>query len=163
MANSLYLEKDGISLQLNGSIDRYPSLAHLIIKDDICLKTLPKIYSEYGYDFVKEAVCKYYLRNKVELKLDEPDGDIILGIEVKAKIQTANSDEALRVPKDALWEDEEGNFVFVVKDGKAVKTEVETGARNDSMVEICAGIAEGDVVVWNETSEITDGMSVKLD
>lgn len=99
----------------------------------------------------------------VELKLDEPDGDIILGIEVKAKIQTANSDEALRVPKDALWEDEEGNFVFVVKDGKAVKTEVETGARNDSMVEICEGIAEGDVVVWSETSEITDGMSVKLD
>ena len=99
----------------------------------------------------------------VELKLDEPDGDIILGIEVKAKIQTANSDEALRVPKDALWEDEEGNFVFVVKDGKAVKTEVETGARNDSMVEICEGIAEGDVVVWSETSEITDGMSEKLD
>ena len=57
----------------------------------------------------------------------------------------------------------DGTFVFVVKDDKAVKTKVETGARNDSMVEICEGIAEGDVVVWNETSEITDGMSVKLD
>ena len=99
----------------------------------------------------------------VEVKLDEPDGDIILGIEVKAKIQTANSNEALRVPTDALWEDEEGTFVFVVKDGKAVKKEVETGVRNDEMVEVRSGINEGDVVVWNETSEITDGMSVKAD
>lgn len=99
----------------------------------------------------------------VEIKLDEPDSNIILGMEVKAKIQTANATEALRVPTDALWEEKEGCFVFVVKDGKAVKRAVEIGVRNDSMAEIRTGLAEGDVVVWNETSEITDGMSVKLD
>ena len=43
-----------------------------------------------------------------------------------------------------------------------VKTKVETGVRNENMVEICSGINKGDVVVWNENSEITDGMSVKV-
>lgn len=98
----------------------------------------------------------------VEVKLDAPDSNIILGIEVKAKIQTANANDALRVPAHALWEDEDGTFVFVVKDDKAVKTKVETGVRNENMVEICSGINKGDVVVWNENSEITDGMSVKV-
>ena len=82
--------------------------------------------------------------------------------QVKAKIQTANTNEALRVPTQALWEDEDGTFVFVVKNDKAVKTKVETGVRNENMVEICSGINKGDVVVWNENSEITDGMSVKV-
>ena len=99
----------------------------------------------------------------VEVKLDEPDSDIILGIEAKAKVNTADLAEVLRVPTLALWEDEEGTFVFVASDGKAVKTAVETGVRNDDMVQIVSGINPGDVVVWNDTAEITDGMSIKID
>ena len=99
----------------------------------------------------------------VEVKLDEPDSDIILGIEAKAKVNTADLAEVLRVPTLALWEDEEGSFVFVASDGKAVKTAVETGVRNDDMVQIVSGINPGDVVVWNDTAEITDGMSIKID
>lgn len=98
-----------------------------------------------------------------EVKLDEPDSDIILGIEAKVKICVADYADAIRVPVKALWEDEEGSFVFVYRDGKAYKTEVEVGARNDEMAEIRSGLEIGDVVVWNETSEITDGMSVKAD
>lgn len=99
----------------------------------------------------------------VEVKLDTPDSDIILGIEAKAKVSTADLTETLRVPTSALWEDEEGTFVFVARDGKAVKTEVETGIRNDDMAQIVSGINPGDVVVWNDTAEITDGMSIKVD
>ena len=99
----------------------------------------------------------------VEVKLDEPDSDIILGIEAKAKVSTADLAEVLRVPTLALWEDEEGTFVCVARDSKAIKTAVETGVRNDDMVEIVSGINPGDVVVWNDTAEITDGMSIKID
>ena len=53
--------------------------------------------------------------------------------------------------------------MFVAKDGKAVKTAVTTGVRNDDMAEIVSGINPGDVVVWNDTAEITDGMSIKID
>lgn len=99
----------------------------------------------------------------VEVKLDEPDSDIILGLDVKTQILTANINDALRIPVEALWEDEEGSFVFVAQEEKAVKTKVEVGVRNDDMVEITEGISEGDLVVWNENSEITDGMCIKID
>lgn len=99
----------------------------------------------------------------VEVKLDAPDSDIILGIETKVKIRTANLTKALVVPMSALWEDEEGTFLYIARDGKAVKTKVETGVRNEEEVEVLSGIAEGDIVVWNETSEIKDGASIKVD
>lgn len=99
----------------------------------------------------------------VEVKLDAPDSGIILGIETKVRIRTADLTEALVVPMAALWEDEEGTFLYVAKDGKAVKTKVETGVRNEEQVEILTGIAAGDVVVWNDTSEIKDGTSIKVD
>lgn len=98
----------------------------------------------------------------VEIRLDAPDGDIILGIEARAKISTAQLSAALRVPTSALWEEEEGTFVFLEKDGQAFKTAVETGVRNDDMVEIKGGIKAGDVVVWNDTAALTDGMSIKI-
>ena len=38
-----------------------------------------------------------------------------------------------------------------------------SGIKNDDMAEIRTGVSEGDVVIWNDSAEITDGMSVKLD
>ena len=98
----------------------------------------------------------------VEITLDAPDDAIILGIEAKSKVQTANLTDILCVPLAALSEEEEGTYVFVEKEGKAVRVPVECGIRNDEMVEICSGLAEGEQVVWNDTQELTDGMAVKV-
>ena len=99
----------------------------------------------------------------VEVKLDEPDDDIILGLEAKAFISTAALNDVLTVPADALSEEEEGTFVFILRDGKAVKMPVEIGVRNDDSVEVISGLSEGDKAVWNDTQELTDGMNVKLE
>ncbi len=99
----------------------------------------------------------------VEVTFDEPDDDIILGLETKAKISTASESDVIRIPIDALSADEDGEYVFVMNDGKATKMFVESGIKNDDMAEIRTGLSEGDVVIWNDSAEITDGMSVKLD
>ncbi len=99
----------------------------------------------------------------VEISLDEPDSDIILGIEAKAKVNTANLTDAISVPLEALNEDEDGSYVFVLRDGKVYKTFVETGIKNDDSAQILSGISEGETVVWNETTMLTDGMSVKVE
>ena len=98
----------------------------------------------------------------VEITLDEPGDDIILGLEAKSTISTANLSEVIRIPLDALSEDEEGSYVFVARDGKATKEFVECGIRNEEMVEIRSGLSEGTLVVWKDTLELTDGMGVKV-
>ena len=99
----------------------------------------------------------------VEVKLDEPDDDIILGLETKALISTAALSDVLTVPTDALSEEEEGTFVFILRDGKAVKMPVEIGVRNEDNVEVISGLNEGDTAVWNDTQELTDGMNIKVE
>ena len=99
----------------------------------------------------------------VEISLDAPDSDIILGLETKAYVSTASLNSVLTVPKDALCDEEEGTYVFVARDNKAVKIPVQTGVKNEDAVEIIAGLNEGDVAIWNDTEELTDGMSIRFE
>jgi len=98
----------------------------------------------------------------VEVTLDEPDSDIILGLEAKVKITAASEENVLRIPMDAVSSDETGDYVFLLDNKKAVKQKVEIGIENDDMAEIISGIKDGDTVVWNDTQELEDGMDLKL-
>jgi hypothetical protein len=40
-------------------------------------------------------------------------------------------------------------YVFILKDGKTVKTEVTTGEEGDTKIEIVRGVQAGDVLVEN--------------
>lgn len=102
---------------------------------------------------------------RVECKLDginETDDSIILGIESKIDVMTAKVASALMIPSDAIYGDDDGDYVFILKDGKVIRREVVTGARNDDSAEIIEGIEEGETVAWDESSELTDGQSVKV-
>ena len=99
---------------------------------------------------------------RVELAIDEPDEDIILGIEAKTKVRTAMLAYALLVPTDAVYSDDEGDYVFVIKDGRAQKRSVTIGIKNDDLAEVCDGLGEGEIVGWDDLSELTDDQKVKV-
>ena len=94
----------------------------------------------------------------VKILLDEQDElKILPGMSVRADIYTQTSQETLSVPIQAIRYDEESDedenatedqpFVFLVKDGKAVRRDVKTGISSDSDQEILDGLEEGDSVV----------------
>ena len=97
----------------------------------------------------------------VEVKLDNPDDAIILGMDVKSKINIAAVEGVLSIPREAYVEDDDDAYVFVLKDKKASRKKVEAGVKNDDMIEVVSGLSEGDVVIWNEETEIKDGMDVR--
>ncbi len=99
---------------------------------------------------------------RVEMKLDEPDDSIILGIETKTKVQTAMLAYALLIPMDAICSDDSGDYVFVIQDSRAVRRDVEIGVRNDEMAEVRKGLQAGEIVGWDDMSELTDGQKVKV-
>ncbi|MCR5650771.1 MAG: efflux RND transporter periplasmic adaptor subunit [Lachnospiraceae bacterium] len=99
---------------------------------------------------------------RVELKIDEPDDAIILGIESKTKVRTALVSDTLLIPTDALCSEDERDYVFIIKDGKAEKRFVTVGAKNDEFAEILDGLQAGETVGWDESSELTDGQKVKV-
>ena len=99
---------------------------------------------------------------RVELAIDEPDDAIILGIEAKTKVRTAMLAYALLVPTDAVYSDDDGDYVFVVDDGRAKKRPVTTGIKNDDYVEITGGLSEGETVGWDDMDELAEDQKVKV-
>jgi RND family efflux transporter MFP subunit len=98
----------------------------------------------------------------VEITLDTPDEAIILGLDSKTKVSIAAVEGTMCIPKSAAVEEDGKTYVFVEKDKKAVRKEIETGVKNDDMIEVCSGLKEGEIVVWNEEVEMKDGMDIRV-
>lgn len=72
--------------------------------------------------------------------------ELIPGTNVDAEIRTAVVDGALVIPREALRHDAGGDFVYTEKNGVLDRRPVKTGASSVSLVQMTAGLAEGDPV-----------------
>lgn len=95
-----------------------------------------------------------------EIKIVNPDSDVYLGVEAKVIISTDKQTDTVIIPVGAVNVDMSGEFVYVVEDNILVKKPVITGISSDTMIQILEGIAEGDQIVTEVTTGVTEGMSV---
>lgn len=70
--------------------------------------------------------------------------------------------QALTVPREAVIEGEGVPAVFVVREGRAVRTAVELGHVSGSLAEIRGGLVEGDRVVTTGKVTLRDGALLQL-
>ena len=112
----------------------------------------------------------------VKILMDKQDTMRIRpGMSVRADIYTESSDETLAIPVQAVLydevidQDEEGaeeqSYVFVMRDGKAVRRDVEVGISSDSDQEIKSGLEEGEVVIsgpYRVLKHLTDDKDVEV-
>ncbi|MEA3186404.1 MAG: rane fusion protein multidrug efflux system [Chthoniobacter sp.] len=90
-----------------------------------------------------------------------PESDLMLESYVRGEITIA-AKEALVVPRAAVLPNEDKHVLFTVKDGHAVKHEVETGLENSTHVEVIGeGLEAGEQVVTTGNYELEDGMEVQ--
>ena len=83
------------------------------------------------------------------------------GCNVDLEITVADS-QALVVPVEALVEKDEGNSIWIIKDGTASLTPVKIGISDGLTVEIKSGAAKDDQVVLNPPAELKDGSKVRV-
>lgn len=95
-----------------------------------------------------------------DVMIENPDGNIFLGIEGKAEILTGSAEGVVLVPYEAVNTDKEGDFCYLVKDGVIVRQNVVTGISSDMDVEIKEGISEGDTVVISSDMDLMEGLQV---
>lgn len=71
-------------------------------------------------------------------------------------------DDALTVPSISLVPEAGGQFVYVYRNGQAVKQEVSTGIRSENLVEITNGLSPQDTVLTTGLLQVRDNMPVEL-
>ena len=83
----------------------------------------------------------------VRIKIDNKDEKLKLGMMAEVLLQTQASTDTIIIPSDAIMQDDEGYYVYVVNDNIAEKRIVNIGITNNDFTEILSGINEKEVVV----------------
>ena len=68
----------------------------------------------------------------------------------------------LMIPEESLVPSQGRQFVFVIKDDKALKKEVQLGTRAPGLAEIRQGLEAGEMVVTEGTQKLRDGVPVQI-
>lgn len=99
---------------------------------------------------------------RVVCAFDPDDSALQPGMFARMGIDYDNRANALAIPRTALLEDEGDPAVFVVRDGKAVRTTIETGYVEGAFVEVRKGLDAGDRVVTAGKVTLRDGSAVQV-
>lgn len=99
-------------------------------------------------------------RVKTEIDLDETIDILKVGYEVNVKIVTDEKKGSIVVPDSAIFDFEDGDYIYVVDESNAVLRKVETGIEGEDIVEITSGLNEGDIVILRPDENIKEGVQV---
>ncbi len=98
----------------------------------------------------------------VSVKLNKPkDVKLKPGFQMILEIET-ESHKALTLPFEAVQQDGEEQFVYVVEEGKAFKRKIDTGSSTAKRIEVTKGLKKKDEVVVNPPEKLKDNMDVTV-
>ena len=117
------------------------------------IEYLPTNVVQHGTRMVGEVTCI----------LDNADLKLLPNTNVAVAVIQARHDNALTVPREAVRQDADGKYVFVVVDGKLKRRNVQTSVSNLTRVEITSGIPDDAVLALGAVNmqPLRDGMPVK--
>jgi membrane fusion protein (multidrug efflux system) len=97
----------------------------------------------------------------VEIDLPNKDRRLKGGMFARVEVMVGAHRQAVQIPIDAVSRLEDAQYVFVVRDGKAQRVNVEMGVRNDNRVEITKGLTGDETVIVSGKDLVHDGTPVQ--
>ena len=96
----------------------------------------------------------------VEIDLPNKDRHLKGGMFARVEVMVGTHRQALQIPIDAVSRLEDAQYVYIVRDGKAQRVNVEIGARDDNRVEITKGLTGSEQVIVSGKDLVHDGTPV---
>ena len=101
--------------------------------------------------------------NTIEIQPASPPRPLLLGMSVDVEVLTGRKEDALQVPSSAVMEREGKKFVYIVREGKIVRTDIATGISNWDRTEVLSGVSPGDDIVTSlEIKDLGPGSRVGI-
>jgi RND family efflux transporter MFP subunit len=97
------------------------------------------------------------------VEIDLPNKDRLLkgGMFARVEVMVGTHPQAVQIPIDAVSQLENAQYVFVVRDGRAQRVNVEIGVRKDNRVEITKGLTGDEEVIVSGKDLVHDGIPVQ--
>jgi HlyD family secretion protein len=115
---------------------------------------MPYTVTTYGTRNVGQVLCG----------VDNDDARLLPNINVTVTVSIASKKDILTVAREALHDDDNGRFVYVIKDGHLDRQPVEAGIANNTRIEIIKGLEPGELVALstlNNSVPLRPGLEVR--
>ena len=100
---------------------------------------------------------------KLKAQFDNADGALFPQQFVNARLLIETKKDVVIAPAAAIQRGAQGNFVYLVRDGKTVSVaNVTLGTTQAERVEVTSGLAAGDVVVVDGADRLRDGAAITI-
>ena len=134
---------------------------------EITGEAFPGVIYEGTVDKISDVASKIQAGNiqktavEVTVAINEPDDVLKHGYTATVKLSTSEPSVMTLVPYEAVNQDDNGEFVYILTDGKAYKRYVETGRELSSGIELKTPIEDSEkIITVDELAE--NGSTVKL-
>jgi membrane fusion protein (multidrug efflux system) len=118
-------------------------------------------YAEKGQiDFVDVKVDRATDAVTVRAQIANPEGELIDGQLVEVAVESSKPENRVVVPQAALIADQQGVYVFVVEDGKAVVKRLKLGQAVGGSIVVLEGLTGGEMVVVEGVQGLRPGAAV---
>jgi membrane fusion protein (multidrug efflux system) len=97
----------------------------------------------------------------VRATVPNPDGGLIDGQLMRVVVEAGTPEEKIVIPQAALIADQEGVYIFVVEDGKAVVRRIKTGGGHGTGVVVEQGLKGGELVIVQGLQSVRPGAPVR--
>lgn len=88
--------------------------------------------------------------------------DLASGVTASVTTTCHSAKDVIMIPCDAVYYENGDAYVFVARDGTAVKTPVETGIYDDQNIAITSGLIEGQQVITTWSANLIDGCAITV-
>ena len=97
------------------------------------------------------------------IEVDLPNKDHVLkgGMFARVEVLVGTHRQAIQIPIDAVSRLEDTQYVYIVREGKAQRVQVEIGARDENRVEITKGLDGSEQVIVSGKDLVHDGAPVQ--
>jgi multidrug efflux pump subunit AcrA (membrane-fusion protein) len=98
----------------------------------------------------------------VRIIVENPDNIIKSGMTAQVELITARAEDVILLNQNAVLEDNGIKYVFILKDGKVKKQEIEISDENEDIAVIKSGLEAEQEVVTTGKENLKDGMAVNV-
>lgn len=148
-----------VEFELPQRFSRYANMGDKVVLID----TEQGIKADAKICFLDATMSNTSRTRKARALLKNANGKFLPGTYVRVKLDFGEGElVGIPVPSEAVTLDANGAYVFVVKDGKAKKVDVQTGLRTPITVDVVQGLSAGDTVVASGLMNVRDGMGIEI-
>ncbi len=98
----------------------------------------------------------------VEIEILNPKRELLPGMLARIKMLTLSIKRQVVIPRHTIQEEENGSFVYIVKNNRSIKKPVKIGITVKDEVQILSGLKFGEFIVETGQQLITDQETVKV-